>query len=172
MRRVFLLSVVICLLCTAARAETEITLTFGGDCVLGTREEWVGKPGTFDDCVSQKGTDWCFSGVKTVFAEDDLTLINLECVLQNGSNGHNPKKQHTFRGKPEYAEMLRDASVELVNVANNHYIDYNQSGEKSTKAALKEAGVHYCGYRNLYVFEKDGIKIGFGGCMETESYTK
>ncbi len=154
----------------AAQAETEIVLTFGGDCVLGTREEWMGTPGNFLDIVDQNGLDWCFSGIAELFAADDLTLVNLECVLQDDSTGHNFKKQHTFRGKTAYTRMLTGASVEAVNVANNHFVDYGQSGRTSTLSALDAAGVYYCGYRHLFVYEMDGIKIGFGGCRETVFY--
>ncbi len=167
MRKTWMTILILCLLMNAATAETEITLTFGGDCVLGTREEWVGDAGNFEDCVAANGMDWCFSGVGDLFRQDDLTLVNLECVLQDSFKGHNNKKQHTFRGKTAYAQMLVDAGIEAVNIANNHYIDYNRSGEESTKAALEAVGVEYCGYKNLFVFEKDGHKIGFGGCRET-----
>jgi len=153
-----------------AAADTEITLTFGGDCVLGTREEWMDVPGNFDACVQENGMDWCFSGIQDIFLNDDFTLVNLECVLQDDNTGHNSRKQHTFRGKTAYTQMLTGAGVEGVNVANNHYIDYNQSGEKSTKDALEAAGIQYCGYRNLFVLVQGDLKIGFGGCRETVFY--
>ena len=167
MPRRFVWVMLLALLPALAAADSQITLTFGGDCVLGTREEWVGTPGNFEEYVETQGADWCFSGISGLFKQDDLTLINLECALHDDSTGHNSKKQHTFRGKTKYAGMLPAAGVEAVNLANNHYIDYSQSGEESTKAALAAAGVSYCGYENLFVFEKDGIKIGFGGCRET-----
>jgi len=170
MRRIGYLGI-LCLLITAtAMADTEITLTFGGDCVLGTREEWMDTGENLTACVDDEGMDWCFSGIHDVFAKDDYTLVNLECVLQDDNQGHNRKKQHTFRGKTSYTQMLTDADVEGVNIANNHYIDYNQSGEKSTKAALEAANIDYCGYGNLFVWEHNGIKIGFGGCRETVFY--
>jgi len=167
MRKALLGGLIFLLLPALAAADTEITLTFGGDCVLGTREEWVGTAGNFEECVETNGMDWCFSGVSGLFLQDDLTLVNLECVLQDNNKGHNNTKQHTFRGKTAYTQMLTGAGIEAVNLANNHYIDYNSSGEESTKAALEAAGVEYCGYRNLFVYEQDGIKIGFGGCRET-----
>ncbi len=170
MRRILCWMIVFMLLSTAAAADTEITLTFGGDCVLGTREEWVDTPGNFDDCVARHGMDWCFANLRPLFQADDFTLLNLECVLQDGNQGHNSKKQHTFRGKTAYALMLADEGVEGVNIANNHYVDYNRSGEESTKAALADAGIEYCGYGNLFVWDCGGIKIGFGGCRETVFY--
>ena len=43
----------------AAQAD-EVVITLGGDCVLGTREEWKNDPETFDTMIAEKGFEWCF----------------------------------------------------------------------------------------------------------------
>lgn len=148
-------------------ADEIITLTFGGDCVLGTRYEWQKDNNRFGAAVEENGLDYPFSQLSELFATDDITLINLECVLQDEDSPKTGGKEYIFRGKAEYAEMLPRASIEIANVANNHFIDYRQKGRESTLAALDAAQVPYCGYKNLYVFEIGGYKIGFGGCRET-----
>ena len=60
-----------------------------------------------------------------------------------------------------------DASIEQVNLANNHVIDYQSAGEASTREALAAVGVAYSGYGDVYVWDYNGHKIGFGGCRET-----
>lgn len=150
-----------------AAADTQVVLTLGGDCVLGTREEWKQDPDTFDTVVARKGYGWCFEKIGQVFHQDDMSLVNLECVFQNSAKGLDRKKQYRFRGPTEYTAILTGAGIEQVNLANNHVIDYGASGKKSTRAALKNAGIAFSGYGDTYVFEKDGIKIGFGGCRET-----
>ena len=152
--------------CASALAD-EITITLGGDSVLGTREEWKDDRNTFDTCIKENGLEYPFGGLKEIFEQDDMTYINLECVLQSDNEGHDHNKQHTFRGDPSYAEMLPLASVEQVNLANNHTIDYRKAGTKSTQEALKAAGIPYSGNKELYVWEINGHKIGFGGCRET-----
>ena len=144
----------------------EVVLTFGGDCILASDRGESGEPDSFEQTVLQKGADWPFSGIKNVFLQDDITLINLECVLHSSEEGFK-KRQHNFRGDPAYAMMLRDASVEVVNVANNHFVDYGSPGQQSTYQALAAAGVAYAGYENLYIREVDGFLIGFGGIRET-----
>ena len=164
-----LLCVLLCLLFAfpALGEETCLTLTVGGDCVLATREEWQDDADTFLTAVEANGMGWPFQHLAPIFQADDMTLLNLECVLQEGNKGHDYTRQHNFRGKPAYAQMLVDAGVEQVNVANNHFVDYRTSGKRSTLAALDAAGVGYSGYGHLYIWEKDGVKIGFGGCRET-----
>ena len=162
---------VLCLLLVlgtaCAAAEVEIVMTFGGDAVLGTREEWKGNADNFDACIEANGFQWPFALVADIFKEDDLTLVNLENVLQANKKGLVKDKQYRFRGDPSYTEILTVSGIESVNIANNHYIDYSASGRESTRKALADGGIAFSGYEFLYVFEKDGYKIGFGGCRET-----
>ena len=145
----------------------EIVMTFGGDAVLGTREEWKKKTDTFDTFVKEHGLDWPFLELASLFQSDDLSMVNLECVLQSNNKGVVKNKQYRFRGDPSYTEILTLAGIESVNIANNHYIDYSANGRKSTQEALVAGGIAFSGYETLYVYEKDGYKIGFGGCRET-----
>lgn len=145
----------------------EILLTFGGDCVLGTREKWKDDPETFDTLIAEKGYGWCFEKISEPFQNDDMSLINLEVVLQSHSKGHQRGKQYTFRGDPAFTEILNTAGIEQVNIANNHYIDFGRSGRESTRDALEAGGIAFSGYTYRYIFEMDGYKIGFAGCRET-----
>lgn len=159
------LMVLFCLFPSAC--ADEIVITLGGDCVLGTREEWKEHPKTFDTMIAKKGYDWCFEIIKAPFMNDDISLINLECVLQEHSEGHASGKQYTFRGDPAYTEILKAAGIEQVNIANNHYIDFSRSGRESTRAALTEAGIGFSGYTYRSIVEINDYQIGFAGCRET-----
>lgn len=147
--------------------KTEIVLTFGGDCVLATREEWKEEPNTFDAAIVEKGHGWPFELISEPFLTDDLSHVNLECVLQETGKDVLKDKQYRFRGDPSYTGILTAAGIEQVNLANNHFIDYGSTGRKSTEQALDKGGILYSGYEHITVFEKDGYKIGFGGCRET-----
>ncbi len=146
--------------------ETTITLTFGGDTILGSEEHSRKLPESFDSVVAEKGNDWPFSGLYDILSRDDLSMVNLEGVLKNDA-GNLYKRVHNFRGPEAFAGILTLGSVEAVNIANNHFPDYGQDGKNSTRAALDREGILVSGYSDLAVFEKDGIKIGFGGIRET-----
>lgn len=150
-----------------AADETELILTLGGDAVLGTREAWWKLPESLPSYLDQYGMSYPFSGLYEVFAEDDMTLINLECVLKADSSGEDKDKLYRFRGLPGYTEALTGSSIEQVNIANNHYIDYGKAGQESTRAALEEAGMPYSGYGYAYVWDCKGHRVGFAGCRET-----
>ena len=142
-------------------------LTVGGDAVLGTREAWKERADAFPATLETQGIDWPFGGLQELFSTDDMTFINLECVLKETSAGERKTKLYRFRGLPAYAQCLTAGSVEQVNIANNHVIDYGQAGKTATIEALQAEGIPYSGYGELYVWEKDGVKIGFAGCRET-----
>ena len=150
-----------------ALGETkQLKITFLGDCTVGGEDRLREKDYSFDAYLKQKGYAYFFKKVKSIIGKDDLTVANLEGVLFDSDWGK-VKKTYNFRGLTKYTKVLTAGSVECVNVANNHTMDYGVSGLKSTVSALSKAGVAWYGcndvYRKTWVFQKNGIKIGFLG---------
>ncbi len=145
----------------------ELVLTFGGDVVLGTRESWMNQEDALPAYLKSRGMDWPFSQLQEVFLTDDLTTVNLECVLKADAGGEKTSRMFRFRGLPGYTDALKQGSIEHVNIANNHYVDYGEKGKKTTREALTAAGIPYSGYGYTYIFEKRGFKVGFAGIRET-----
>lgn len=139
----------------------EIIITVGGDCTLGCTETQHESPKGFDTIVASKGVDWPFSGLRALFSSDDLTLINLEGPLTDATG--KKEKKFNFKGPTEYVNMLTSASVEAVNLANNHYADYGEQGKEDTLATLDAAGVVYCAQGATAIYETRGVKIGLIG---------
>lgn len=150
-----------------AEDETEIVITLGGDAVVGTRETWWRKETAFPAYLEAHGMAYPFSGLYDIFSKDDMTFVNLECVLKANGAGEDKDKLYRFRGLPEYTDVLKEGSIEQVNIANNHYVDYGGSGRTATREALEAAGMPYSGYGYTYVWECKGYRIGFAGCRET-----
>lgn len=144
-----------------------LTLTFMGDCILGSEEKSRALPESFDSVIAEKGLDWPFSGVREILTADDLSVINLEGVFQDDRRNRAEGKQHWFRGPTAFAEILPAGSVEVAGLANNHVRDHGQSGHNSTRQALEAHGVSWFGYGDLWTYEKNGFTIGFGGIRET-----
>lgn len=144
-----------------------ITMTFTGDCVLGSEEKSRKLPESFDRFIADKGYDWPFSGVYEVLSADDLSIINLEGVLKDDTRNKAEQKLHWFRGPTEFAGILPAGNIEIAGLANNHMRDYGIAGHNSTRQALEGAGIPYFGYGDTYIHEHQGLKIGFGGIRET-----
>ena len=68
-----------------------------------------------------------------------------------------------FKGSPAYTAILKDGSIEAVNLANNHSMDYLEKGFRDTVTALDNAEIKCFGYDKVAIYEKAGIKIGLIG---------
>ena len=170
----FALALVLALMLLASSClaeEVTITLSFAGDCTLGSQEYIRNREGTFDTVVNEKGMEYPFEKVRDVFLADDWTVVNLEGVLAASSKGENRKQTYRFRGPSPFVEILTLGGVEMVNLANNHTDDYGKTGMASTKEILKKAGIGYCEKDDVYILEKDGIRIAFLGLNITNYNT-
>lgn len=113
--------------------ETELTLTVGGDVVLGTREAWWTNPDALPAFLSSHGMDYPFRKLQPIFQKDDMTFVNLECVMKADAEGENSEKEYRFRGLPYWTECLTLSGIEQVSIANNHYIDYGLEGRAAIR---------------------------------------
>ena len=138
--------------------ETSITLSFVGDCTLGTNQKHT-YPNSFHAYYDKKGPHYFLSKVRHIFENDDLTVVNLEGSLTNSTDL--VEKMWNHKGPPEYVSILTTASVEVATMGNNHRLDYGVSGCTETEQVLTEAGIGYCYDGNYLIKEVKGIKIGF-----------
>lgn len=152
---------------TADVSETEapqlrsLTLTAAGDCTFATDDNADRDLG-FVTYAEEMGTDYFFKNVRSIFAEDDVTLINLECALSD--NGERADKTFAFRGDPDYVKVLTSSSVEAANLANNHSLDYGEDALDDTRNILESNGIITCrGMGNVTVGKINGITVGFVG---------
>lgn len=111
-------------------AERAPTIVFTGDILL------AGRAGRL---IEEKGTGAPFAGVSEVVREADLAIGNLECAIS--TQGKPADKSYTFRAAPKAARALSEAGFDIMNLANNHSVDYGQEGLRDTLSALSAAGV-------------------------------
>ena len=143
-----------------ALSEKTIVLTFTGDVTLGGKDDERMKADCFDNVAAEKGYDYFFANFSEMFAGDDLTIANLEGPLTD-NKADKSSKTHAFRGKTEFVTILTKGGIDAVTLSNNHVGDYGQQGEKSTRQALEDNGIHWFQDFQYYLYEKDGVKIAF-----------
>lgn len=136
--------------------SVELALTFGGDCTLGRGYDFA-YSGSFDEMYDLKGPSYFFSGIPEFF-DDDLTMVNFEGTLTT-STAH-ASKTFVFKGRPEYAQALKEGSIDIVSVANNHSMDYLQRGFDDTVRYLSPY-VAVSGYARMPIVTVKGVRIGF-----------
>ena len=169
--RLLLLLSVLLLLPVIALADTTITFTFTGDITLGGEAYHENEETSFASVYEKEGPEYFLANFAEFFAEDDLTVVNLEGVLSDNENlqpvqlGKNGS--YFFKGKTEYVKVLTSASVEVASLANNHILDYGEQGLRDTIQTLENAGVEWFGTRTRHTtdmekflfYEKDGVTI-------------
>lgn len=136
----------------------KITLSAAGDCTLGVDSRYNS---IFNSYYSRHNPEYFLKNVKSVFGKDDLTIVNFEGTLTT-SNAR-ADKTFTFKGKSSYTKILTAGSVEVVNMANNHTMDFGLKGMADTKSALKKAGIAYCIESTIAYKTVDGTKVAFLG---------
>jgi len=154
-----------------AAAEKTVLLTFTGDVTLGGKDNARGYEECFDNVAEKEGYEYFFANFKEMFEQDDLTIINLECVLTNTS-ANQASKKHPLRGKTDFAKILSLSGIELAGLSNNHISDYGNPGFRSTVKALEENGISWFKDFTYYICEKDGIKIAFIALQNSVINTK
>ena len=137
------------------------TITVGGDTTLGSTDDLRKRDDCFERVAQERGYGWFFSGLSELFGSDDMTLINFEGTLTEETK--KKEKKFNFKGPAEYTDILTLGSIEAVTIANNHTLDYGETGREDTIANLENAGITVSGNGILGVFEKDGVKVGMTG---------
>lgn len=144
-----------------------ISLSATGDIVMGSAPNRLPANG---------GRDF-FAQVREVLAAD-LVMGNLEEPLTEDTGYAKcgaSSSCHQFRVPPSYAEHLRDAGFDLLNLANNHAYDFGQAGNRNTQSALEKYGLKHTGAPDqITVVDVKGVKVavlGFSSYSWSNSLT-
>ncbi len=128
--------------------------------------------------LAVQGWDHAWSGLDGLFLEDDLTVINLECVPSD--IGSPLDKAFVFRCPTETLPSMKAGGVDVANLGNNHSGDFGHDALVDGRDNLIAAGIGAVGAgRNVdeagepAMFEVNGWKvavIGFGGVAPSDSW--
>lgn len=118
-----------------------------------------------------------WDGVRGLFTQDDLTVINLECAPS--PLGTAQDKQFTFRCDKGH-EQMHAAGVDVANLGNNHAGDFGPEALLDGRARLSGAGVAAVGAGRDGTeanapanFDIKGWKVavlGFGGVVPSPGW--
>ena len=138
-------------------------LTFVGDCTFGASPaNYYAEVGFIKTLGEDYG--YPFRNVADYFSEDECSFINLEGPLTD--EGYPMDKTHTFRGPASYIRILTENAVEFASLANNHALDYGNTGYDSTRTLLEKAEIPFVERDSSVVFTtENGLTIGVYGAV-------
>jgi hypothetical protein len=112
------------------------------------------------------GVSFFDAGVRKALRAD-ISLGNLEGTLATGGAskcGAESTDCFAFRAPPSYARALKRAGFTIMNLANNHALDYGEQGQAETLAALRRVGLRYTGRpAEIAVLKRAGTRVAFVG---------
>lgn len=144
---------------TSSTADGKVSMAFTGDVIFA---------GNVETILKTNGYDYPYREISELLRKPDLTAANLETPIT--TRGDQQQKQYTYRSRPEALPVFKEAGFDIVNLANNHILDYGADGLLDTLKALDKQEILHAGagknleeaYRPVIV-EKNGMKIAFLG---------
>ncbi len=133
--------------------EKQTSVILAGDVMLGRA--------VMTKSLDLNNPNYPFELIKNELGEADLAFVNLENPVVEDC----PRRTDgmVFCARPEMLGGLKNAGIDVVNLANNHTKNYGEKGFGETLAHLEEAGVEATGVENLVIKEVNGVKFGFLG---------
>lgn len=138
-------------------------LMFVGDISLG---EHYFSFGHGPRSLVEKG-EYLFKGVEQVFAEADYVIGNLEGPLSDINYIPTDPLSRVFRGSPCSVAQLKQAGINILNLANNHSLQHGDVCFCDTVERLHACGLKTIGLRNwgleddnLILDDGNGITVG------------
>jgi poly-gamma-glutamate capsule biosynthesis protein CapA/YwtB (metallophosphatase superfamily) len=136
-----------------------VTLMAVGDIMLGRLT---------GELITSEGTSAPFTGVTELFQSADWVVANLECAITDEEQAE--LKTYTFAAPLEAGAGLAQAGVNVVNLSNNHSLDYGLAGLQDTLEILQAnqiqsfgAGLNSIDARSPLLLQKEGLTIALLG---------
>lgn len=98
----------------------------------------------FTGRLADNPTPAVFQSVSEHLKDADIAIGNLECVFSEEVTA-SVQGKCPIRSSPAWTEVMREAGINLVSIANNHIMDYGERGLCCTLDALKSGGIVYSG---------------------------
>jgi len=117
-----------------------ISLVAVGDIMLG---------GTAEEVLIEKGYDYPFTKVQHLLNGADIVIGNLEGPLTNLCESTLEDKEYIFRSPPDLVvPALKKAGFNILNLANNHILDFDIQGMNDTINSLSKQHIQTVGTGN------------------------
>lgn len=156
------------IMCTALflplYALNEVRIGFVGDIMLGR---------TVNEQIGSSSYAYPWGTISPLLNESALTIGNLETALTTSKK--RVPKVFNFKASPDRVKTLKEGPISIVNLANNHSLDFSVEGMQETIKTLNDANVSHVGAGNNLteaqqpvIITKNGIRIGFIGATDNE----
>lgn len=141
-----------------------ITIGLMGDVMIGR---------LVDEILSEVPPSYLWGDMLPLLNSTDLNLINLEAALTYST--HRVPKVFNFKAEPKKVRTLIEGHIDVVNLANNHVLDYDEQGLMETLDTLDKVDIQHVGAGKnrtqamaSAILKRKGITVGILGCTDNE----
>ena len=117
-------------------SHPEIEIVFAGD----TMFDWELKP-----LLERKGYNYPFIYVKDTVQNADYSFINAETVFTENPHTKDPDQIFWINSDVKALQAIEDAGFKMINIGNNHTLDYMEPGLLDTLKHVKETNMELIG---------------------------
>lgn len=146
------------------KTNNNVIIGFMGDVMIGR---------LVNETIKTRGYKYPWGNVLRTIQKNDINIINLETTLTRSEKII--PKVFNFKSDSQNIKVLKKAHITLVNLANNHSLDFSSDGLFETIDVLDDAGILHVGAgkneqeaKKVIIIEKNGIKIGVIGYTDNE----
>lgn len=146
----FLIFLLLFLFAQPCKADS-LTILFAGDTHFGENYQYSPKFNRGVNIIEKNGYDYFFENISGLLLPADLVIANLETPLFNINAGSERiplsyvKPYLHFGSAGEAPFYLKKYNITVVNMGNNHSMDYGTYGLDETIYALNSNGISYFG---------------------------
>lgn len=143
-----------------------VTIVFTGDTMLDRNIRLKAKQNGYAALLGPQLTNLLKSA--------DYSMTNLEGPVTDNTSVSvgsevGSTRNFIFTFAPESTSFLKQANITIVNLGNNHILNFGEEGLAQTYSHLKSAEINYFGFTGnshpsestTLIIEHDGAKIGF-----------
>ncbi len=141
-----------------------VRIGFAGDVMLGR---------LVNTNTKDKEPTYVWGTMLPFLKANDLNIANLETTFTRST--HPTPKVFNFKADPEHVNALIAGFINIVNIANNHILDFGIEGLKDTLNTLNRAGIQHTGAgmndreaAKPVLIQRKGLKIGIVGYTDNE----
>jgi gamma-polyglutamate biosynthesis protein CapA len=133
-----------------------LTICVVGDISLGDSPKMIGIG--VRSATQQKGGSFLFAQARKML-QADLVIGNLEGVLSDAGFDPHRLRNAQLRGQPSMAKELKSAGFTVLNVANNHMMQYGPEPFKETCKLLANQSLCTIGVKGISEFHSQPLRL-------------
>lgn len=143
--------------------SNNVTILLGGDVMLGRN--------VMQTSLKNNDYSYPFERIGGISKNADVFFVNLENPVIKDC----PQTSSGFKfcTAPQMLEGLKNAGINVVDLANNHILNYGSSGLSETEDYLRQEEILATGVGGLVIKQVGGLTLGFLGFdLTTSSLTE